>query len=438
MVASDPRVDPPAAARVAWAIAMRASSTSILSAALALSSATCVVANPYLNVCGNGVPEAGNDEECDEGQANADDAACTATCKLAICGDGLVQAGVEECDLGEDNDDAGACTSTCALARCGDGLLQPPELCDDGEGNKPAADGQGGCSSACEPLARCGDKVLDPEWETCDDGNDDDTDACPRTCQTATCGDGFIHAGVEVCDDGNLEDDDNCPSTCAPAACGDGFVDKETEECDDGNDVDTDACLSTCVAARCGDGVVREGVEECDDGDLDPDNGCNKCVNDRLVFVTEEGWGGDLGGFGAAYARCQKIALDFGHPDPSAFYAWISDGDTSPSERFIHSEGRYVLSTGQAIADNWDDLTDGTLKHPIDRTIDGILLGVPVWTATRADGTPFDDDHCMGWTSSGDDFGRYSYSDLADEGWTDYGLTLPCGSGAHLYCFEAR
>src|SRR5690606_13399695 len=100
-------------ARVAWASAMRASSTSILSAALALSSATCVVANPYLNICGNGVPEAGNNEECDEGQENADDAACTATCKLAICGDGLVQAGVEECDLGEDNDDAGACTSTC-------------------------------------------------------------------------------------------------------------------------------------------------------------------------------------------------------------------------------------------------------------------------------------------------------------------------------------
>jgi cysteine-rich repeat protein len=417
---------------------MRASSTSLLSAALALGSATCVVANPYLNICGNGVPEADNSEECDDGEENADDAACTATCMIAICGDALVQAGVEECDLGEDNDDAGACTSACMIGRCGDGLLQPPELCDDGEGNKPAADGQGGCSTACEPLGRCGDGILDPERETCDDGDDDDTDACPRTCQIATCGDGFIHAGVEACDDGNLEDDDSCPSTCELAACGDGFVDEETEECDDGNDVDTDACLSTCKAARCGDGFVREGVEECDDGDLDPDNGCSKCVNDRLVFVTDQAWAGNLSGFGGGFARCQKAAFDAGHPEPKLFYPWLSDGDTWPAQVFIRSKGRYVLSTGQAIADDWDDLTDGTLKHSIDRTIDGVLLEGPVWTATRPDGTPFADGHCSGWTSTDDDPARYGYSDLADSGWTDYNFALPCDSGAHLYCFEAR
>lgn len=48
--------------------------------------------------CGNGVVEAG--EACDDGAANADDAACTALCAVATCGDGLVHAGVEECDDG--------------------------------------------------------------------------------------------------------------------------------------------------------------------------------------------------------------------------------------------------------------------------------------------------------------------------------------------------
>ncbi|MFY0532501.1 fibrinogen-like YCDxxxxGGGW domain-containing protein [Nannocystis pusilla] len=43
------------------------------------------------------------DEECDDGPMNADTAACTSTCKLAKCGDGLIQTGVEYCeDLNDD------------------------------------------------------------------------------------------------------------------------------------------------------------------------------------------------------------------------------------------------------------------------------------------------------------------------------------------------
>lgn len=51
--------------------------------------------------------------------------------------------------------------------------------------------------------------------ETCDDANDDDTDECPGTCQTATCGDGFVQAGIEACDDGNADDGDGCDALCA-------------------------------------------------------------------------------------------------------------------------------------------------------------------------------------------------------------------------------
>ncbi|MCA9712640.1 MAG: hypothetical protein KDK70_42825, partial [Myxococcales bacterium] len=46
------------------------------------------------------------------------------------------------------------------------------------------------------PAATCGNGVTDP-GEECDDGNDDDTDACPSTCLDATCGDGFAHARSE-------------------------------------------------------------------------------------------------------------------------------------------------------------------------------------------------------------------------------------------------
>ena len=59
-----------------------------------------------------------------------------------------------------------------------------------------------------------------------------------------------------------------------PALCGNGELDGG-ESCDDGNDVDTDLCTSGCRIAACGDGFVRESVEECDDGGADPAGACN-------------------------------------------------------------------------------------------------------------------------------------------------------------------
>jgi cysteine-rich repeat protein len=96
------------------------------------------------------------------------------------------------------------------------------------------------------PVSCCGDGVLQAD-ETCDDGNDDDTDACPSSCSPATCGDGFVQAGAEGCDDGNDDETDDCLSTCVAAACGDGFVQAGVEACDDGNLEDGDGCDASCA-----------------------------------------------------------------------------------------------------------------------------------------------------------------------------------------------
>ena len=95
----------------------------------------------------------------------------------------------------------------------------------------------------------CGDGFVwntDGGNEQCDDGNNDNTDGCLNSCQTAVCGDGYVHSGVEECDNGAANSNDAaCTASCNNAECGDGLV-GPGEECDDGNTNDGDACDSSC------------------------------------------------------------------------------------------------------------------------------------------------------------------------------------------------
>jgi cysteine-rich repeat protein len=83
-------------------------------------------------------------EQCDDGNAVNEDA-CTATCETAVCGDTIVQAGVEECDDGNQVE-TDSCINTCKAAKCGDGkVLAGTEECDDG--NQVDNDA---CTNACK------------------------------------------------------------------------------------------------------------------------------------------------------------------------------------------------------------------------------------------------------------------------------------------------
>jgi cysteine-rich repeat protein len=73
------------------------------------------------------------------------------------CGNGIVERG-EECDLGLQNDNIfGACTKSCTLPRCGDGIIHK-------------------CNTSNCPDCEC-------EEEQCDDGNTLDGDGCDRHCR---------------------------------------------------------------------------------------------------------------------------------------------------------------------------------------------------------------------------------------------------------------
>ena len=228
-----------------------------------------------------------------------------------------MQAGVEECDQGDLNGDDQACTSMCVNAACGDGVVGPGEGCDDG--NDVDDDG---CANDCT-LASCGDGVVQ-DGEACDDANGDNTDDCLDTCVAASCGDGFVQEGVEDCDDANDVETDACLASCAAASCGDGFVQEGVETCDDAvNDGGYDGCAVDCLALGpyCGDGLAN-GPEECDDGNDVDDDGCdNTCISDFTSATFSNC--GQTGHLGPTQAQCDATYVG---DDPLAGAVTVNAG----------------------------------------------------------------------------------------------------------------
>ncbi len=256
---------------------------------------------------------------CGPGQGCAGDSdciggACSGSVCLPTCSDNVKNPGETGVDCGgltcAPCADGGGCAESadCASGVCVGGVCQAP-TCIDGvkNGTEVGLDCGGGSCPACppgEPCAGgtdcasgvcqtglcaepvCGDGVVNGD-DACDDGNDDNSDACLFTCEIAVCGDSYIHDGVEVCDDGDDDNTDEC-ALCQPAICGDGYVHAGVEACDDGNDENTDACVSGCAIAICGDGYPHAGVEACDDGGAGNGDGCDSgCAGESLLTEAE-------------------------------------------------------------------------------------------------------------------------------------------------------
>jgi len=123
-------------------------------------------------------------------------------------------------------------------------------------------------------------------------------------------------------------------------------------------------------------------------------------LNEKTVFVTSERFNGNLGGLKGADDKCQAQAEDPASIVPSGTYlAWLSDGTESPDTRFTKSSHPYQLPDGTRIAENYTDLTDGSIQHFINIDPTGKTVGQnPFWTGTNEDGTtaqPFRT--CTGW-----------------------------------------
>ena len=165
--------------------------------------------------------------------------------------------------------------------------------------------------------------------------------------------------------------------------------------------------------------------------------------NEKTVFVTSVSFNGNLGGLTGADDKCQAQADGPASVVPSGTYlAWLSDGTDSPATRFTKSAHPYMLPDGSKIAEDFTDLTDGSILHPIDIDTTGEPVGSKrFWTGTNADGTKFSSRTsvaCAGWTADplANFYGVAGRTHLSSGLWSSKGRPYLCTRTYRLACFQ--
>ncbi len=167
-----------------------------------------------------------------------------------------------------------------------------------------------------------------------------------------------------------------------------------------------------------------------------PPEFCNTSVETgKVVFASSSTYTGNLGGAAGADLICQSLADAAGLE--GTFKAWISDDTSMPESAFTQYNEPYVLVNGPRIADNWNDLTDGTIINSISKDETGSNIQGWAWTNTNIFGNAYSGMNCSNWISSNpSDFGVAGIIGQVNGLWTVGGSTGTCDSYGHVYCFE--
>ena len=327
---------------------------------------------------------------------------------------------------------------TCA-GRCG----QATNKCGQQVGCGPCA-----CNPTC-PICQ----VCDERTGSCIPDPEAGGDPC-ATCHTCD-GDGQCAA---VTDDTPCDDGDACTSNdvCTNGVCGSGDeVVCPANECQIAGTCDAAGGCPDPTNKTNGTGCSNGGIccnGACCSGCCGADGSCGACV----VFVTSTTHKGNLGGLSGADAICQQRAQAAGLPGAAlagSYKAWLSDSTNSPSTRFRPSAQPYELVNGTQIADDWADLTDGSLDAKLNITerggtvADGTFISDGwVWTHTKANATAGGafNAHCQDWTTSTDtneredpNNGDFAAVGPTDSRWSsDPSGGSSCNGNRHLFCFQ--
>jgi hypothetical protein len=173
---------------------------------------------------------------------------------------------------------------------------------------------------------------------------------------------------------------------------------------------------------------------------------------ERIVFVSSVLYDGNLGGLAGADSKCQGLAIGAGLP--GTYKAWLSDSATSAFVRLTHSAVPYVLVDKTVIANDWTQLTSGSLLSKINLTEKGQTppagtytcgnTNQTVWSNTLKTGGIFSMvNNCSGWTSNAPSTAHVGSFNYKTFNWTDFcvfpvpdGGTGGCEKTSALYCFQ--
>lgn len=160
----------------------------------------------------------------------------------------------------------------------------------------------------------------------------------------------------------------------------------------------------------------------------------------KAVFASSEEYDGEtVASLANADALCQELAADA--LLSGSFKAWLSDSSTAATSRLSRAIVPYVLPDGTVVANDWTDLTDGSLAHAIDQDeseadLEPAFDNMSVWTATEADGSAIAGSNCANWTSAEDtEDGATGDAGATGAAWSASG-TATCDELARLYCVE--
>jgi hypothetical protein len=152
-----------------------------------------------------------------------------------------------------------------------------------------------------------------------------------------------------------------------------------------------------------------------------------------IVFITSTARTADFGGISGADELCATQAAEAGLQ--GVFKAWLSTASSSVADRLVHSTGPYALVDGTVIADDWDDLVDGSIATPIDVDASGQTRTGDVWTGTLPTGDSDTFGDCEGFTSSAGGVALCGTSSSPTSLWTA-NIRPACSTVLRLYCFE--
>ncbi len=156
----------------------------------------------------------------------------------------------------------------------------------------------------------------------------------------------------------------------------------------------------------------------------------------KRVFISSASYNGNLGGLTGADSKCQQLADS--RSLGGTWKAWLSSSTVSTASRLTHNNGQYKLLNNTVIANNWNDLTDGTILGQIATTeANNSLTNKKVWTNTKIDGGIYASNRsCSNWASSSSGIqGRQGDNTSTTTSWTSQADNA-CNASRNLYCFE--